>query len=146
MSGISVISSGGVLNRRLPEFIGGTGKIPSPNIEFITPLNQRYPQIERITNNGEIMLYGFGKNEHILPSEIERKLEVYITREEIDNSFTGRNLSEIASPEVIASAKSDVIMAIDQIARSENIQITDEDKEKLANFSITLMKRIAAEV
>jgi len=129
-----------------PGPIGSTGEISRSSIELIAqrkPITG-YPEIERVTNNGEIMIYGLGGKGGILPSEVKRKLEISLTRNEITDSMAGENLSGIASAETIASAKSDIMVAIIEIAKRENILLSGEEKEKLANFSVYLLKKLGS--
>lgn len=132
----------------LPGFIGQIGEIPRIKLEFITPARNftKCPKMERATKNGEIMIYDINGKSNILPSEVERRLEISLTRTEVEEGLSGNELYETASLEVINSAKSDIERAIGQLAMKENIQLSDSDKDRLANFSIMLMKKIAAAV
>lgn len=103
-------------------------------------------EIERATNNGEIMIYGLGGKRGVLPYEVKRRLEISLTRNEIEGSMSGRDFAEIAPQETIASAKSDIILAINEIAKTANIQISQDEKEKLANFSVYLLNKLGSVV
>ena len=131
-----------------PGSIGKTGEISRSGLELITYKRKvkGYNEMERVTNNGEIMIYGLGRGESILPSEVERRFEVSLARSEIAESISGKNLSEIASPEIIASAKTDIMVAIAEIAKREGVLLTEEEKNKLANFSIYLLKKLGSVV
>ncbi len=93
---------------------------------------------------GSIMgLYRSGKK--IFPSEIERKLQVSFSKREIVESLSG-NVGLVATRESIESAKEDLKKAIDEIAKAENVQLNDCDREKLANFGILLLTKISSVV
>ncbi|MCX6680744.1 MAG: hypothetical protein NTX42_10340 [Methanothrix sp.] len=131
-----------------PGSIGKTCEISRSDLELITQKRKikGYSEIERVTNNGEIMIYGLDGGDSILPSEVERSFEVSLTRSEIIESISGENLPSIASPEIITSAKTDIMVAIAEIAKRENVLLTEEEKEKLANFSVYLLKKLGSVV
>jgi hypothetical protein len=129
-------------------YMGATGEIFQSSLKLISRKDaiKGYFEIERATLNVEIMIYGLSGMGTILPSEVERKIEISLTRREIKESIAGENLLGIASQEMIASAKSDIITAINEIAKTQNVQLTEDEKEKLANFSMYLMKKVGSAV
>jgi len=128
--------------------VGASGELRSFEIELITSRKaiKGNSEIERATEGGEIMIYGLGGKRGVLPSEVKRRFEISLTRDEIEDSILGDNLSGIATQELIASAKSDIMLAINEIAKTTNIQLSQEEKEKLANFSIYLLNRLGSVV
>lgn len=144
---VGAISTIGTIS---PRFLGQTSAIPEWRSELIAsdPRSLRSAQTKGINRSSDAMTNSiFEGRMNILPSEIERRLEVSVGRNEIEESLSGRNLTSMGpSIEIINQAKSDLKSAIDEIANAEHVQLTEEDKEKLANISILLLKKVSAVV
>lgn len=131
MPTLKIFGQTNLISRRRPN--------PAANV---TSTGESYT--EQLSGENTVLHNFFGERGEIKPSEIERTLEVSLTKRDIEDSINGKKLMSLGEPNAVLSAKSDILKAIDEIAKAEHVQITQDDKEKLANFSIYLLKRVGS--
>ncbi len=114
-------------------------------MEELTPVVNKIRDISPVAANESIIevpiIYSFTNIGETF--ELPRAVNIPITEDDVLTAMAGVNLKTIASENDINSAKSEIIKAIDTIAKEEKVKLKSQDKDKLANLTIMLLKRIS---
>jgi len=96
----------------------------------------------------EFLAYSISSISKILPSEVEKEININLPEEEFSDIIMGShrgigiNCESIASKEDINAAKAEITKAIEEIAEKEHVELKNKTKEELANLSIILLGKI----
>jgi len=69
-------------------------------------------------------------------------IEIYLTKKEVINAMEG-NLENIVPRVGVNIAKDKIMKVIDEIASKKKVKLNNQDKDKLANVAIVLLKKIS---